>query len=125
MTQPASHLLDIYDAWLHLATDKRQLATLRRRYGKDKIPTLGRDSFGCLLSFRMQPTDRPDINHYVLFLDVDKHRGDQGQLVDTVAHECTHLATGILDSVGASYDGDSEPLAWLLGWLVRWVWTSL
>jgi hypothetical protein len=125
VSKPTSHLLDIYDCWIHLATDKRQLATLRRSYGKNKVPTLDQGQFGCLLSFREQRTDRPDINHYVIYLDVALHRQDAGQLIDTVVHECTHLATGILDSVGAGYDSDSEPLAWLLGWLARWVWTSL
>lgn len=125
MSTPRSHLLDIYDCWLHLALDRRQLASLRRKHGNTKIPNLDRGSFGMLIQFRDSPADRPDVNHYVIYLDVAQHRGNTSQLIDTIAHEATHLAAGILDSTNASYDGDSEPLAWMVGWLTRWVWDGL
>ena len=119
------HILDIYGVHLHLVTDRRQLSALRKRYGIKKIPNLDPGQFGATTRFHIEPPDAPDQTHVGIYIQVTAHRGDQGELLDTVAHEVTHAACLILDSTGTEYDGNSEPLAYLIGWLVRWVWTSL
>lgn len=123
VTTPTSHYLDIYDCWLHVTTNARQLATLRRKY--PQIPKRDDGAFGGTISFRESPTDACDVNHYVIDLDIKAHRGNQGELLNTVAHEAAHTSCHILDAAGAGYDGDSEPLAWLVGWVVRWVWEQV
>lgn len=124
-TLSRAHLLDVYDCWLHVATDRRQVAQLRRKHGKAKVPPQDSGEFGSTLRFREQPADRPEINHWIIYVDVAAHRSNQGALLNTIAHEAAHAAAGILDSTGTEYDGNSEPLAWLVGWLVEWVWTSV
>lgn len=118
-----SHLLDIYDCWLHLATNNRELAAIRRKH--KQIPKREPGNFGSTYCFRESPDTGGDVNHYLVHIDLSLHRGDAGELLNTVTHEATHVATTILDSVGQPYDGDSEALAWLLAWVARWIWDGL
>lgn len=69
MSKPRSHQLDIYGAWLHLATDRKAWRKLRRRI--DSLPTL-----------------------------------EAGML---------------LDHIGQEYDGESEALAYLVGFVAAWL----
>lgn len=124
MSQPRSHRLDVYDCWLHVATNRRQLATLRRKYGKTRVPPVEPGEFGCTTRFRDQPANDLALNHYVIFVNTDAHRGNQGALLNTVAHEATHAGGLILDSTNTEYDGNSEPLAWLVAWITQWVWEA-
>lgn len=108
-----SHLLDIYGIWIHLATDPRQWRSLQRHFtSPEDVPTV--------LGFAGWRDG--DI---VLFVDLGAHTGDTLALVDTVAHEATHAAGAILDHVGEQYDGTSEALAYLVGWLTKWVWQHI
>lgn len=52
-------------------------------------------------------------------LDPDSEPCDAAQLI---AHEATHAAGLLLDHIGQPYDGASEAHAYLVGWIVRWVW---
>lgn len=124
MGKPRSHLLDVYDCWVHVATDRRQLATLRQQYGPKSIPKQDEAWFGGTTQFRVEPIDGPDINHYVVYIDIASHRGNGAEIVNTCAHEATHAAALILDATSTEYDGNSEPLAWLVGWLTRWIWLA-
>ena len=121
MTKPRSHVLDVYDVHLHLVTDKRQMGQLRRKYPKIQKP----DSLGAVDKFGHFGETGSEQMHIAFWIDVAGHRGHQGELLDTCAHEATHAACLILDSCAAEYDGSSEPLAYLVAWLTRWVWENL
>lgn len=120
-TQPATHLLDVYGVHIHAATTTRQMTTLRRRYPQIDKP----DGWGGCTRFQHQPkTGMPQL-HLAFWVDVAGHKGDRGALLDTCAHEATHAGCLILDDCGAEYDGNHEPLAYLIGWLTRWVWEQV
>lgn len=125
MGKPRSHLLDVYDCWLHVATDRRQFAQFRRKYGKTKIEPAPPGEFGCTNRFRVQPADGISVNHFLVFLDVAAHKGNSRDLLNTTVHEATHAAAQILDSTAAEYDGGSEPLAWLVAWVAGWLWEAV
>lgn len=113
-----THVLDIYGVHLHLATTKREWATLRRRLTfLDKTPTtLGLASFAC-----WEPRGAgKSVPHLVVWINVADHEGDQLELIDTCAHEAAHGVSGIFDWVGHNQAGD-EPHAYLIGWLTRWI----
>lgn len=38
------------------------------------------------------------------------------------AHEATHAAGMLLDHIGQDYDGESEALAYLVGFIAAFVW---
>lgn len=114
-----SKVLDIYDVHLHLATSRRDWATLRRRY--PKLKAAHPDEFGSTNRFTQANAHGPRMAHVAVFLDIPAHHGDHAALLDTCAHEATHAALGILDTKGVDYDKDSEPLACLLAWLTCWL----
>ena len=115
-----SHLLDIYDAWIHLATNEQQWRSVQR-----KITALSEetpDSMGRVDLALWLPDTGGSTANFVVFINIKAHTGDTLDLIDTVAHEATHAAGGLLDHVGQKYDGDSEALAYFVGWLTRWIW---
>lgn len=115
-----SHLLDIYGAWIHLATDAQQWRSVQRKItslSEDVPESMGRTDFALWL-----PDTGGSTANLVVFIDLRAHTGDMLALVDTVAHEATHAAGGLLDHVGQKYDGNSEALAYLVGWLTSWIW---
>lgn len=123
MTGPTSHRLDIYGADLHLATDRRQWATLRRRLAfldKEAPKSAG------ISQFATWHPKGPGLTQPVLVFWVDlANHPDTLDLVDTVAHEASHAASQLLDWVGHDVKGTDEPHAYLVGWLARWLWQQL
>ncbi len=106
------HRLDVYDVDLVLVTSKKQRKQLKKAFpGARKVaiwPAHG--STTCLLDMR---TTR-DV--WVVYVNAghEIHR-EPGQLVNTCAHEATHVATGMLRGYGEALDG--EAVAYLVGWL--------
>jgi hypothetical protein len=113
MAGPRSHLLDIYDVQLHAATTKRQWNNLRRTH--HQIPKLGRV---CAYTTFFGDGKRGIL---VFYLDA---RMKPDRLVQFAAHEATHGAGLLFDEMAATYNGESEPFAWLVGWLTRWLWEA-
>ena len=115
---PRHHTLDIYDTELHLATNRRDWATLRRRFGfLRKEP----GAEGRVHSAVWVPKAGPTRQHIVIWIDLAKHDGRPGGLVNSCAHEATHAAGDILEQIGHDKAGD-EPHAYLVGWLTEWIW---
>lgn len=118
-----SHQLDVYDVELHLATNRRDWSTLRRR-----LPFLDKgapESAGMSQLATWHPKKRglpqPIV---VLWVDLANHL-TSSELVDTLAHEASHAAGQILDRVGHEVKGVDEPHAYLVGWLTRWLWDNV
>jgi hypothetical protein len=114
-----SYVLDIYGTHLHLATKPKQWRRLARKY--DNLIDQN-DSPGSVTLF----VDTEALNriHLAVWVDVAAHDGDGAQLIETVAHEATHAAAQLLDHIGQP-PGDSEALAYLTGWLTRWLWEAV
>lgn len=113
------HTLDVYGVELHLATNRREWATLRRRL--DFLDKKAPESLG----FAQWATWKPNgpgkvVPHLVLWVHLADHAGDVIELVDTCAHEAAHGASEILGWTGHNKAGD-EPHAYLVGWLTRWM----
>jgi hypothetical protein len=116
VSKPVSHQLDIYGAWLHVATDRRAWVALRR-----KINSLDADP-GAMghTSLEVDTHDRKNTPHVVMYLDMAA-TDTQAELVDLIAHEATHAAAGLLDHLGQK-PGDSEALAYLVGFIAAFAW---
>lgn len=115
-----SHTLDIYGVQLHLATDRRDWAALRRR-----LPYLQKtpDSLGISHFATWHPADgAPPVPHLAIWINaahLELH-----DLIDTAAHEAAHGASQILHWTGHDFrgiDGTDEPHAYLVGWLTAWI----
>ena len=117
MAAPRSHLLDVYDCWLHVAVTPKQWRRLADKYDLDR--------------------DITSAGHLQLFIDTGANNqphlavwirpGSSGRaLVDTIAHEATHAAAQLLDHVGQRAERhDSETLAYLIGWISGWLWEAM
>ena len=110
--KPRHHILDIYGVHIHLATNKREWATLRRKLDSlgDAPTSMGQASFE-----RWEPkaAGKP-IPHVVFWINLADHANDTLELVDTCAHEAAHGASGICDWIGHNQARD-EPHAYLVG----------
>jgi hypothetical protein len=115
----AHHTLDVYGAELHLATTKRDWATLRRRLDFLDKAAPAAAGFAQFATFHPKGTGLV-VPHLVLFVDVKAH-ATQLELIDTCAHEASHAAGQLLDHIGHDIRGTDEPHAYLVGWLTRWL----
>ena len=106
------HVLDVYGVSLYLARDGRQWAAIR----KSRMPRL--DKMPEAVGFTEMHASGGSVDFAIL---IPRGLGDLERL-NTCAHEATHIATQTLDMVHAEYDGRSEPLAYLVGWLTTWLW---
>lgn len=106
------HTLDVYGVKLHLARDGRQWAAIRksRMPGLEKTP----DAVGY--------TEMHAQDGLVDFAILIPRNLTEQDRVNVCAHEATHVGAQILDMADATYDGLSEPLAYLIGWLTAWLW---
>lgn len=112
------HVLDIYGVHLHLATTRRDWATLRRKltFMGAAPKSLGQAAFAC-----WEPKGAgKSVPHLVLWINLADHAGDLLELLNTCAHEAAHGTSGILEWAGHDKAGD-EPHAYLVGWLTRWI----
>jgi hypothetical protein len=116
-----SHELDIYRSHVHVATDRGQWASLRR-----KITTLEDEPGLGFTQLHVFVPDRPGphVPHVAVFVDVEAHGDNFCGLIETCAHEAVHVAAMLLDHLGEEYDGESEALAYLVGWATRWLWDA-
>jgi hypothetical protein len=112
------HTLDVYGAEIHLATTRRDWATLRRRLNfLDGVP----EAAGMSTFATFHPKGGGlTVPHLVLWLDLKAHK-TKLELVDTCAHEASHAAGQLLDHIGHDIRGTDEPHAYLVGWLTRWL----
>ncbi|KAB2806985.1 hypothetical protein F9L07_28545 [Pimelobacter simplex] len=121
MPKAITHQLDIYGVHLHLATDRRQWSTLRR-----KLTFLDKtvDHLG-LTTFATWVPNKPgaSIPYLVFWIDLAAHATD-ADLINTLAHEASHGAGQVLDWVSHKVPGTDEPHAYLVGWLTEWLWTG-
>lgn len=121
MPSYAEHTLDIYDAQLYLATDRRQWRAIRRRatFIDDQAP----NSAGLAHFATWHPDDGGmTLPVLVLWVNLAQHR-TLADLADTLAHEASHAASQLLHHVGHQPSAVDEPHAYLVGWLTRWMWS--
>lgn len=112
-----SHQLDIYGAWIHLTTTPEGWAALRRR-GLD-LPDLG----GSLGMTSRDPGRDGNVN-LAVYLDMARLGGNPAGLIEILAHEAFHVAGMLLDALDEEYDGQSEAMAYLVGWTSAWLWRT-
>lgn len=121
MSKPVSHQLDVYGAWVHVARTRGEWALLRRRVRSlDPKPS---DSAGATTHVQWTSDKGRTVSHWVVWVDVDAAL-DAHDMLDTVAHEATHVAAGLLEHIGQA-GGDSEALAYLVGWTTAWLWRNV
>lgn len=115
MSKVRSHQLDIYGAWLHLATTPKQW----RRHG-DLIDSLRETADGALGFTSRDVTDDGGI-HLSVYIDARRLADNEVGLTEIIAHEAAHAAGMLLDHIGQDYDGESEALAYLVGFIAAWI----
>jgi hypothetical protein len=115
MSKPISHQLDIYGAWIHLACTRAEWKQLKRRHNLDVVKP---ESLGLTMRFHKADGEI----HLPVFLDIGKLEG--AGLVEIIAHEAAHLSGMLFDTIDASYDGESEPFAYLVGFIAAWLWNG-
>lgn len=119
MADPRHHVLDVYDAHLHRATDRRQWSTLRRELDFLEKKAPGSAGFSQFATWEPRGGGLTE-PHLVLWINVKQHTTEI-DLIDTAAHEATHAAGQLLEHVGHQIRGTDEPHAYLVGWLTRWL----
>jgi hypothetical protein len=116
----AEHRLDIYGTTLLLATTKKswqQLAKHCTLVNKHTPQCAGQVSSG------LWTPKKRGLSQHTLAIWIDtKNHTDQGELVDTIAHEASHAAGRILEHCGQPLPYTDEAHAYLIGWLTRWIW---
>lgn len=113
----SSHPLGVYGAHLHVATTRKQMTALRRKYDLEKPDSLG-------ASWLTIDTHANNAPHLTVWMDTS--RLDGAGLVGTIAHEAVHSAAQLLDHIGqAAGKHDSEALAYLTEWVAARVWESV
>ena len=120
MGKTVSHRIDIYGNTLHLATDKRSVATLRRRFDGAFTSDAITDGIGSTTPVRHGRTGE---THIVLWLDlarIGEQSNPERELIDTIAHEASHAADEI-----ATRGLDNEARAYLVGWIAGWMWEQV
>jgi len=114
----ACHHLGVYGATLHVATTRKAMTRLRRKFELAKPDSLG-------ASYLTVDTKANNAVHLIVWLDGDRVDGG-AEMVDLVAHESVHTAAQLLDHIGqATTTHDSEALAYLAGWVAARVWESV
>jgi hypothetical protein len=109
----SDRVLDVYGVTLHLATTKAEWRRLRAQHAP--LEALGQVEG--LTAFWGDGQG----SHVAFYVD---RRLDSGRMLEVVAHEACHGAGMILDHHNTPYDGQTEALALLVGWLTRWLWES-
>lgn len=124
------HQLDIYDdVTLYLITRPKDYDRwCDERFDDGHRPAAWKSVGMVATGHQGDGTDGLPVLHVVICLDgrVLAHEDTTvAEVAKIVAHEATHAAGMILDHVGQEYDGVTEALAYLVGWLVKWVWANL
>lgn len=116
------HVLDAYGCHLHVATDRRGWATLRRR-----LPGLvdgpAPESAGWTRFATWQPKSGITVPVVVVYINAAQHT-EPVDLIDTAAHEAAHVVSALMEHIGHSISGVDEPSAYLTGWVTAWLWEA-
>lgn len=115
MAKLRSHQLDIYGAWLHHARSLDEWRRIQRRI--DSVPTPEEGVIG--LTSR-DIGDDGSLN-LSIYIDLERLADNPVGLTEILAHEATHAAGMLLDQIGQEYDGESEALAYLVGFIAAWL----
>lgn len=115
MPKPRSRQIDVYGAWLHLARDRDEWSRLQRR-----IDSLADIADGALGFTSRDIGDDGSVNLSV-YLDMEQLADNPVGMTEILAHEATHAAGMLLDHIGQEYDGESEALAYLVGFIAAWL----
>ena len=113
------HRLDVYDRWLHLAYTPKQWAKLTARFEQH----IDQPGMGAVTSVRdTNPPAGEPATHYLIWIDKQEHDGQPAALVNTIAHEASHVAGQIFDDIGEQPSNNTETRAYLVGWIAQWIW---
>ena len=115
MAKLRHHQLDIYGVWLHSATTHKSWRKLRK-----DLASLPEIEDGALGTTSRDLTDDGAV-HISVFIDAARLVDNPQGLVEILAHEAAHAAGMLLDHIGQEYDGESEALAYLVGFIAAWV----
>lgn len=117
MAKAKTYPIDVYAARLHVATTRKQLDTLRRRYELAPAESIG-------ASYLAVETAANNTPHLVIWIDTASLDGPD--LAEMVAHEAVHSAAQLLDHIGQeATQHDSEALAYLAGYIAGRTWDAL
>ena len=112
------HRLDIYGHELFVTTTKRGWSNIQRLFAFHDVDTT---AAGQTHSGQLQPDDgSPNVNAIAIYINAN--HGNEAEHIDTCAHEAAHAAEAILE--GTKIPTGGEPLAYLTGWLTRWLWEN-
>lgn len=112
----ASHQLDVYGMWVHVATRQKDWRRIRKAVSHTIQKNV--DSVGLTVRTR----DSDGVFHLVVFIAADR-LGPAG-LVEVCAHEAAHVATMLFDEIGQKVSWKSEPYAYLTGWATSFIWQA-
>lgn len=108
---PARHKLDMWPATVWCASTKGQLRKAAKAVG---IALELGDHAGCTFTLS---TEAEGLQMVVY---VDTKGVSLGALVDTCAHEASHVADRLFEEIEERIPG-TETRAYLVGWLTRWL----
>jgi hypothetical protein len=114
MTKARSHLLDVYGTQLHVATTKAEWRRLCKQFTQITPADLEGRGYTALFG-------QGGVVHLAFYVHA---KMPAAKRIETAAHEATHGAALLLEDLSAKYDGLSEPFAYLVGWLTRWLWEA-
>lgn len=109
------HRLDIYGTHIYATSTKRGWSNIRRRIGS--LRDVDVEGGGQTSEVWFVPSSGAHHEQHIAVY-VNPNDSDLDQL-DTIAHEATHVAQMIFDAKNA--DMNSEPFAYLVGWLTAWL----
>lgn len=121
MGKPRHHILDVYDAHLHVACDRKGYASLRRSF--DWVPKKAQAAGTTNSALWVPKTAGVSTFHVAFWIDLAAHKDNPTALVNTCAHEATHGAARILEHIGQPI-ADDEAMSYLVGWLTGWLWDT-
>lgn len=122
------HRLDLYDVDLWLVTRPRDLTEVLTSIQVEPDERTEWASVGQVQTYwRGELGKEPPQHHLVICIDVPalKKDRDRERLLKVVVHEATHAGAMVLDYINEGYDGESEPLAYLVGWITTWLWREV
>lgn len=112
----AQHTLDIYGVELHVVTSRAEWNAMRRRIRGGVVIEPLPNPVGSGYTHSVQAGSRVVCATYLRATDAPR------ELVDTCAHEATHVAAFVYESIEDTPAG--EPHAYLVGWLAGWLYDA-
>lgn len=76
------------------------------------------------IGFTSRDTGDDGSLHVSVFIDTARLADNPQGLTEMLAHEATHAGGMLLDAIGQEYDGESEALAYLVGFIAAWLWQT-